>query len=85
LTPEKATGRNRSGKAIQYCEAHRIGHETRLIDDIAVVEGKAVKLGDLAQYVLDNDFSEAVPAFITMLATPLAFSIATGLRLGLIS
>ena len=32
-----------------------------------------------------HDFSEAVPAFITMLATPLAFSIATGLSLGLIS
>ena len=32
-----------------------------------------------------HDFSEAMPAFITMLATPLAFSIATGLSLGLIS
>jgi adenine/guanine/hypoxanthine permease len=32
-----------------------------------------------------RDFSEAVPAFITMLVTPLAFSIATGLSLGLIS
>lgn len=32
-----------------------------------------------------TDFSEAVPAFITMLATPLTFSIATGLSLGLIS
>ena len=32
-----------------------------------------------------GDFSEAVPAFITMLATPLTFSIATGLSLGLIS
>jgi adenine/guanine/hypoxanthine permease len=31
------------------------------------------------------DFSEALPAFITMLVTPLAFSIATGLSLGLIS
>lgn len=31
-----------------------------------------------------RDFSEAVPAFITMLVTPLAFSIATGLSLGLI-
>jgi len=31
------------------------------------------------------DFSEAVPAFITMLATHLTFSIATGLSLGLIS
>ena len=32
-----------------------------------------------------RDFSEALPAFITMLATPLTFSIATGLSLGLIS
>jgi adenine/guanine/hypoxanthine permease len=31
------------------------------------------------------DFSEAVPAFIAMLATPLTFSIATGISLGLIS
>jgi adenine/guanine/hypoxanthine permease len=31
------------------------------------------------------DFSEALPAFITMVATPLTFSIATGLSLGLIS
>jgi adenine/guanine/hypoxanthine permease len=32
-----------------------------------------------------SDFSEALPAFITMLVTPLSFSIATGLSLGLIS
>jgi adenine/guanine/hypoxanthine permease len=32
-----------------------------------------------------QEFSEAVPAFITILATPLTFSIATGLSLGLIS
>jgi AGZA family xanthine/uracil permease-like MFS transporter len=32
-----------------------------------------------------QQFDEAVPAFITMLATPLTFSIATGLSLGLIS
>jgi AGZA family xanthine/uracil permease-like MFS transporter len=32
-----------------------------------------------------TDFSEALPAFITMIATPLTFSIATGLSLGLIS
>ena len=34
--------------------------------------------------VVWSDFSEAAPAFITMLATPLTFSIATGLSLGLI-
>jgi len=32
-----------------------------------------------------SEFSEAVPAFITMLATPLTFSIATGISLGLIA
>jgi AGZA family xanthine/uracil permease-like MFS transporter len=32
-----------------------------------------------------SDFSEALPAFITIIATPLTFSIATGLSLGLIA
>jgi adenine/guanine/hypoxanthine permease len=32
-----------------------------------------------------SDFSEALPAFITIVATPLTFSIATGISLGLIS
>jgi len=32
-----------------------------------------------------KDFTEALPAFVTLLATPLTFSIATGLSLGLIS
>jgi adenine/guanine/hypoxanthine permease len=32
-----------------------------------------------------SDFSEALPAFITIVATPLTFSIATGLSLGLIA
>jgi AGZA family xanthine/uracil permease-like MFS transporter len=32
-----------------------------------------------------KDFTEAVPAFITLVATPLTFSIATGLSFGLIS
>jgi adenosine deaminase len=47
-------GKESIWQAIQYCGAHRIGHGTRLIDDIAVVNGKAVKLGHLAQYVLDK-------------------------------
>jgi len=47
-------GKESIWQAIQYCGAHRIGHGTRLIDDIAVADGKAVKLGDLAQYVLDK-------------------------------
>src|SRR5271168_3252966 len=47
-------GKESIWQAIQYCGAHRIGHGTRLIDDIAVIDGKAVNLGDLAQYVLDK-------------------------------
>jgi adenosine deaminase len=47
-------GKESIWQAIQYCGAHRIGHGTRLIDDIVVVDGKAVKLGPLAQYVLDK-------------------------------
>ena len=47
-------GKESIWQAIQYCGAHRIGHGTRLIEDIAVVDGKAMKLGNLAQYVLDK-------------------------------
>ena len=47
-------GKESIWQAIQYCGAHRIGHGTRLIEDFAVADGKAVKLGDLAQYVLDK-------------------------------
>jgi adenosine deaminase len=47
-------GKESIWQAIQYCGAHRIGHGTRLIDDIAVANGRVVKLGDLAQYVLDK-------------------------------
>lgn len=47
-------GKESIWQAIQYCGAHRIGHGTRLIDDMAVADGKVVKLGDLAQYVLDK-------------------------------
>jgi adenosine deaminase len=47
-------GKESIWQAIQYCGAHRIGHGTRLIDDIAIADGRAVKLGELAQYVLDK-------------------------------
>jgi adenosine deaminase len=47
-------GKESIWQAIQYCGAHRIGHGTRLIDDIAVADGRAIKLGELAQYVLDK-------------------------------
>ncbi len=41
-------------QALQYCGAHRIGHGTRLAEDMAVYQGKVIKLGTLAQYVLDH-------------------------------
>ena len=47
-------GKESIWQAIQYCGAHRIGHATRLIDDMTIADGKVVKLGDLAQYVLDK-------------------------------
>jgi adenosine deaminase len=47
-------GKESIWQAIQYCGAHRIGHGTRLIDDIVVTEGVVVRLGGLAQYVLDK-------------------------------
>ncbi len=41
-------------QALQYCGAHRIGHGTRLIEDIAVYEGKVIQVGSLARYVHDH-------------------------------
>jgi adenosine deaminase len=47
-------GKESIWQAIQYCGAHRIGHATRLIDDVTFADGKVVKLGELAQYILDK-------------------------------
>jgi adenosine deaminase len=47
-------GKESIWQAIQWCGAHRIGHATRLIEDITISEGKVVKIGTLAQYVLDK-------------------------------
>ena len=42
-------------QAIQICGAHRIGHATRLIEDMHFdKEGNIIALGDLAQYILDT-------------------------------
>ncbi len=44
-------------QAIQWCGAHRIGHATRLIEDIKVSDDdptEVVSMGTLAQYVLDK-------------------------------
>ena len=53
----EAFGKESIWQAIQWCGAHRIGHATRLIDDIAVDlqdPASVVRMGDLAQYVLDK-------------------------------
>jgi len=47
-------GKESIWQAIQWCGAHRIGHATRLIDDMAVHENEVIKMGTLAQYVLDK-------------------------------
>ena len=41
-------------QALQYCGAHRLGHATRLRDDIELFPDDTMKLGRLAQYVLDR-------------------------------
>lgn len=41
-------------QALQFCGAHRLGHATRLWDDITVMPDGSLKLGRLAQYVLDR-------------------------------
>ncbi|MEY2745856.1 MAG: hypothetical protein RL112_898 [Planctomycetota bacterium] len=41
-------------QALQYCGAHRIGHGTRLVEDMVLHKGEVVSLGALAQYVLDH-------------------------------
>ena len=41
-------------QALQICGAHRLGHATRLTDDMTIMDGQIVKLGTLAQYILDR-------------------------------
>lgn len=51
----EAFGKDSIWQAIQWCGAHRIGHATRLIEDIVLDgNGNVIKFGDLAQYVLDK-------------------------------
>ena len=53
----EAFGKESIWQAIQWCGAHRIGHATRLVDDIALDAHDptaTMKMGDLAQYVLDK-------------------------------
>jgi adenosine deaminase len=41
-------------QALQYCGAHRLGHATRLRDDIEFLPDGTLRLGTLAQYILDR-------------------------------
>ncbi len=41
-------------QAVQYCGAHRIGHGVRLVEDMAISDGRVVKLGQLATYIRDK-------------------------------
>jgi adenosine deaminase len=41
-------------QALQICGAHRLGHATRLTDDMTIVDGKIAKMGSLTQYILDR-------------------------------
>ena len=41
-------------QALQYCGAHRLGHATRLRDDIEFFPDGTMRLGRLAQYILDR-------------------------------
>lgn len=53
----EAFGKESIWQAIQWCGAHRIGHATRLIEDIGLDKKdptKVTKMGYLAQYVLDK-------------------------------
>lgn len=51
----EAFGKESIWQAIQWCGAHRIGHATRLIEDIVVDNNRnVVHFGDLAQYILDK-------------------------------
>ncbi|HEX2982172.1 MAG TPA: adenosine deaminase [Ignavibacteriales bacterium] len=51
----EAFGKESIWQAIQWCGAHRIGHATRLKEDITYdQDGNVLKLGELAQYILDK-------------------------------
>lgn len=51
----EAFGKESIWQALQWCNAHRIGHATRLMEDIILDNNKkVVRLGELAQYILDK-------------------------------
>lgn len=51
----EAFGKESIWQAIQFCGAHRIGHATRLTEDMSFdKDGNVVSMGELAQYILDT-------------------------------
>ena len=50
----EAFGKESIWQALQYCGAHRIGHATRLAEDVYLDSGRVVGIGPLAGYVLDH-------------------------------
>ena len=50
----EAFGRPSIWQALQYCGAHRIGHGVRLVEDMAIADGRVVKLGQLSAYIRDK-------------------------------
>ena len=41
-------------QAIQICEAHRIGHGVRIVEDMVVEDGEIKKMGTLAHFIQDK-------------------------------
>lgn len=51
----EAFGKESIWQAIQWCGSHRIGHATRLVEDMAFdKDGHVAALGELAQFILDK-------------------------------
>ncbi len=50
----EAFGMESIWQAIQYCGAHRIGHATRLVEDMSVHGTRIEKMGSLASFVRDK-------------------------------
>jgi adenosine deaminase len=50
----EAFGKESIWQALQYCGAHRIGHATRLAEDLYLDHGRVAGIGPLAGYVLDH-------------------------------
>ena len=51
----EAFGKESIWQAIQWCGAHRIGHGTRILDDLVTDKsGSVMSMGDLANYILDK-------------------------------